>query len=298
LPWWGVLFAIALSIISIIPIGTIEAISGQRIGINVIAEMVIGYVLPGRIVSVMTFKTFCYLGIFHALELVADLKFAQYLKIPPRAMFITQLMSSIISFLIDISVSSFIYERIGAEAMASNTLGWNASAYKIFISAGAIWGAIGPARFFGKDSPYHLLVWGFAIGLILPLIPYIMHRFFPKGWWSLINIPIMAVLPVGSGSMRSDLITPFVIAFIVNVILRKYRHEWWRKYAYVMSSAFDTGAALAITVILLMMAVNPDFSIMMPFYSLNPFDGEHCVPEYYNEVGIGCLHTSQCCFGF
>ena len=40
----------------IIPIGMIQAITNQQIGLNVITELIIGYALPGRPVAMMMFK--------------------------------------------------------------------------------------------------------------------------------------------------------------------------------------------------------------------------------------------------
>jgi hypothetical protein len=71
---WGILLAIALSVISIIPIGIIQGISGQQIGLNVMSEFLIGLIIPGKLVAVMSFKTLSYIAMQQGLTLVADLK--------------------------------------------------------------------------------------------------------------------------------------------------------------------------------------------------------------------------------
>jgi hypothetical protein len=63
-----------LAVVSIIPIGVIQGISGQQIGLNVMSEFLIGLILPGRLVAVMAFKTFSYIAMAQGLTLVADLK--------------------------------------------------------------------------------------------------------------------------------------------------------------------------------------------------------------------------------
>lgn len=40
----------------IIPIGMIQAITNQQVGLNVITELIIGYALPGRPIAMMMFK--------------------------------------------------------------------------------------------------------------------------------------------------------------------------------------------------------------------------------------------------
>ena len=91
LPFWGVIIALILASSTIIPIGIIQAISGQQIGLNVISEFLIGLILPGRIAAVMSFKTLSYMAMFQGLFLVSDLKLGHYMKIGPRTMFFTQL---------------------------------------------------------------------------------------------------------------------------------------------------------------------------------------------------------------
>jgi hypothetical protein len=41
----------------VIPIGMIQAITNQQVGLNVITELIIGYALPGHPVAMMMFKT-------------------------------------------------------------------------------------------------------------------------------------------------------------------------------------------------------------------------------------------------
>jgi hypothetical protein len=93
LPYWGVLLALLLAGVSMIPLGIIQAITGQHIGLNVMSEFLIGWILPGRFVSVVSFKTLSYMAMSQGLTLVQDLKLGHYMKIPPRAMFTVQVQS-------------------------------------------------------------------------------------------------------------------------------------------------------------------------------------------------------------
>ena len=44
----------------------------------------------------------------------------------------------------------------------------------IFRSASIIWGAVGPERFFA--GRYRSLYWGFALGVLIPLVPWLLHK--------------------------------------------------------------------------------------------------------------------------
>ena len=57
-PVWAFVLALIIAFVYIIPIGMIQAITNQQIGLNVITELIIGYALPGRPVAMMLFKTY------------------------------------------------------------------------------------------------------------------------------------------------------------------------------------------------------------------------------------------------
>ncbi|KAJ3024500.1 UNVERIFIED_CONTAM: hypothetical protein HDU68_008107 [Siphonaria sp. JEL0065] len=105
LPWYGVLLAAALAVACMIPIGIINAISGQKIELKAMGEIVGGFVFQGRIVSVAAFRTFSSCSLAQALLLVNDMKLAHYVKIPPLSLFIAQLSGSVLGAIISTSVA-------------------------------------------------------------------------------------------------------------------------------------------------------------------------------------------------
>lgn len=50
-----------LALFYVIPIGMIQAIANQQIGLNVISELIVGYALPGKPIAMMMFKV----GVVH-----------------------------------------------------------------------------------------------------------------------------------------------------------------------------------------------------------------------------------------
>jgi hypothetical protein len=47
LPAWGVILAVAVSTFLSLPLNMIEAITGMGFGLNVLTEMICGFILPG-----------------------------------------------------------------------------------------------------------------------------------------------------------------------------------------------------------------------------------------------------------
>lgn len=57
------------------------------------------------------------------------------------------------------------------------------------MSASVIWGLIAPARFF--SGQYNVLYYGFAIGAVLPFIPYYLHHKYGGTFWKKVSIPLI-----------------------------------------------------------------------------------------------------------
>ena len=55
-PVWAFVLALIIAFVYVIPIGMIQAITNQQIGLNVITELIIGYILPGKPIAMMMFK--------------------------------------------------------------------------------------------------------------------------------------------------------------------------------------------------------------------------------------------------
>lgn len=74
LPVWAVFLAVFISSLAIIPIGVIQAITGTRVAINVLSQMVIGLLLPGKTINVMAYKSLGTNSMLQAGTLISDLK--------------------------------------------------------------------------------------------------------------------------------------------------------------------------------------------------------------------------------
>jgi OPT family oligopeptide transporter len=57
LTWWAMIIALLISTVWLIPIAMIQAVTNIQIGLNVFTEFLIGYMLPGRPMAMMMFKT-------------------------------------------------------------------------------------------------------------------------------------------------------------------------------------------------------------------------------------------------
>jgi OPT oligopeptide transporter protein len=65
----------------------------QGPGLNVITELIIGYIFPGRPLANVAFKTYGTVSMSQAIMFLSDFKLGHYMKIPPRSMFVIQVSS-------------------------------------------------------------------------------------------------------------------------------------------------------------------------------------------------------------
>ena len=57
MPVWGLVFALIIAIIFLLPVAIIYAKTNIAVGLNVVTEFIVGYVLPGRPIAMILFKT-------------------------------------------------------------------------------------------------------------------------------------------------------------------------------------------------------------------------------------------------
>ena len=151
-PVWAFIVALIIAFVYIIPIGMIQAITNQQIGLNVITELIIGYMLPGRPVAMMLFKTWGYITMFQALQFVSDFKLGHYMKIPPRAMFTSQVFATVVAGTVQLGVQAWMFTNIPDMCSSTQKDGFICPSTEVFGTASIIWGGIGPRRLFGPGA--------------------------------------------------------------------------------------------------------------------------------------------------
>ncbi|MED6183392.1 Oligopeptide transporter 3 [Stylosanthes scabra] len=248
LPWWGMLFAFALAIVVTLPIGVIQATTNQQPGYDIIAQFMIGYALPGKPIANLLFKIYGRISTVHALTFLADLKLGQYMKIPPRCMYVAQLVGTILSGIVNLAVAWWMLDHIKDICMddaVHHDSPWTCPKYRVTFDASVIWGLIGPRRLFGPGGLYRNLVWLFLIGAVLPVPVWVLSKIFPdKKWIPLINIPVISYGFAGMPPATPTNISSWLITgMIFNFFVFRYYKRWWQKYNYVLSAALDAGTA-------------------------------------------------------
>lgn len=248
LRWWGVLLACGLAFFFTLPIGVITAVTNQTPGLNIITEYMIGYIYPGRPVANVCFKTYGYISMTHAVSFLADFKLGHYMKIPPRAMFHAQLLGTVIAAVLNLGTAWWLLTSVPdicqQDLLPANSP-WTCPGDTIFYDASVIWGLIGPKRMFGSLGLYNAVNWFFLFGALAPVPFWVLHKIFPdKKWITYIYTPVL----IGATGMMPpatavNYTSWFLIGYIFNHLVFKYRKGWWQRYNYILSAALDAGLA-------------------------------------------------------
>ncbi|KAJ4776593.1 oligopeptide transporter [Rhynchospora pubera] len=247
LPWWGVLLACAIAIFFTLPIGIITATTNQAPGLNIITEYIMGYLYPGRPVANMCFKAYGYISVTQALTFLQDFKLGHYMKIPPRTMFMAQVVGTLIAAIVYLGTSWWLMDSISnicnTEFLSSDSP-WTCPADHVFYDASVIWGLIGPRRIFGDLGTYSAVNWFFLAGAIAPAFVWLAHKGFPsQRWISLINMPVLITASMMPPATAANYNTWIIVGFLSGYVVYKYKRDWWQRHNYVLSGALDAGLA-------------------------------------------------------
>ncbi|KAI1488116.1 OPT oligopeptide transporter protein-domain-containing protein [Biscogniauxia mediterranea] len=257
LTWWAFLLAVGISFVFSLPIGIIQAVTNHQIGLNVLTEFVYGYIQPGRPLALMLFKTYGYITMSQALSFVSDLKFGHYMKIPPRTMFMAQVVATTLSCFIQIAVLNFALGNIEGVCEPTQAQRFTCPGGRVFFSASVIWGLIGPSRVFSPGQIYSGLLVFFVIGAVTPVAIYYAVRRYPKSPLRFLMAPL-----IFGGAASIPPATPLnylswgIVGFAFQYLVKKRHFRWWSRLNYLTSAGLDLGLALGTLVIFFAFTLN------------------------------------------
>ncbi|XVE80589.1 hypothetical protein DITRI_Ditri14bG0151800 [Diplodiscus trichospermus] len=248
LPWWGVMLACAIALFFTLPIGIIQATTNMQPGLNVITELVIGYIYPGKPLANVAFKTYGYISMAQALSLIGDFKLGHYMKIPPKSMFIVQLIGTIVASTCYFTTAWWLLsdiKHICNPALLPEGSPWTCPGDDVFYNASIIWGVVGPLRMFTNYGNYPQMNWFFLIGLLAPVPVWWLSRKFPeKKWLRLIHMPMILGATQGMPPAKAvHYICWGSVGIFFNWYVYNKHKQWWAKHTYILSAAMDAGVA-------------------------------------------------------
>lgn len=249
-PAWAFVIALLVSFANIVPQGILEAMTNQHVGLNIITELICGYMLPLKPMANVLFKLYGFIVMRHGLDLSRDLKLALYMKVSPRLIFAVQIYASLISGLVNVGIQEWMRHNIDGICSKTQKDGFICSNGRTIFNASIIWSL--PQYLFSPGRIYNPLMWFFLIGLVVPFIVFFLQKKFPSNQF--LKYCHSPVFFTGPGNIPPS--TPynyslfFATSFLLNEI-RKRWPRWFGKYNFVMGSGVEAGVALSVTIIFL-----------------------------------------------
>lgn len=252
MPIYALIIALVIAAFFLLPIGIIYALTNIPVGLNVFTEFIVGYMLPGKPIAMMFFKTFGYITNNQAIIFAQDMKLGHYMKVAPRLLFMAQFLATIWGSLVQICVLKWAQDTIPGLCSDDQKDNYTCPGSRVFFNASVIWGVIGPDKMFSSGKIYNGLLYFFLLGAILPVINWLILRKWPNSLIQYMNWPVFF-----SGTAMIPPATPFnygaycmVGIFFGYYVRRKWFH-WWSKYNYSLSAGLDIGLAWSSLIVFL-----------------------------------------------
>ncbi|EKM53153.1 uncharacterized protein PHACADRAFT_197581 [Phanerochaete carnosa HHB-10118-sp] len=263
MPIWALIVALLIALIYVVPIGMIQAVTNRQVGLNVITELIIGYMLPGRPVAMMMFKTWGYITMSQAMVFTGDLKLGHYMKIPPRSMFICQIVATVIAGTTQLGVMSWMFSNIPDLCLTrrTETSGFTCAnterlSFGELLALPVSFREESISAFFAPHlivlSPAFLspLLYFFLLGAFLPLIIWLITKRYPDTILNYVNFPLMfAGINLIPPATAVNYVPWALLGFIFQYLLRRRYFPFWAKYNYVLSAALDAGTAIGVLLV-------------------------------------------------
>ncbi|EFY92715.1 hypothetical protein MAC_01351 [Metarhizium acridum CQMa 102] len=250
LPWYGLLLSLAIGAIFFIPNGIIMAVTNQHSSIYLICQLICGVVFPGRPIANMVFVTYGYISSAQGIKFASDLKLGHYMKIPPRLMFLVQVVATLVSSVTQIGVLNWMFANVKGICTADALNGFTCPIARVHFNGSILWGVVGPGEFFGPGATYRALVWCFPLGALLPIPLWLYARNRRGSVIRKVNLPVifgaMSWIPPATGLNFS---VWAVVCYVFNYLIKRRANAWWGKYTMTLSAALDSGLAFGIVVV-------------------------------------------------
>ncbi|KIP01135.1 hypothetical protein PHLGIDRAFT_131357 [Phlebiopsis gigantea 11061_1 CR5-6] len=252
LPWWAYITALVFGAV-ITPFSTLLfARMGNGVATVQLMKMVAGAINPGKPVANLYFSMWSHDVVSTSISLAGDLKMGQYLKIPPRVMFLSQVWGTILGAIVNYAVMVSIVDAqrdVLLDPIGTNV--WSGQYAQSINSAAVTWSLA--KELYGPSGPYFIVPMGLLIGIGPTLLQWYIGKQWPKIGPVNVDDIMFPIIYSYASYLSSGTNSPKLMAILVGVVsqvwLRRYHPGWYKKYNYILGGALDGGAQVMIFVL-------------------------------------------------
>lgn len=251
LPWWAYIVSLVLAYIFSLFLGGLVALFGFGGNqMQTIVQMIGGYIHKGYPVANMYFTMYGYNSCQQAFLMMGDLKQGHYMKLSPRSTFCAQMLGTCVGAIFNwVMVNQIVNTEGPILLSADGTSIWSGQMVQQYNTQAIAWGGLAQ-DLFSVGGIYQWVPLGFLLGFLAPIPFYIGHRIWPKAGFDYINTPILVwyigYLFVG---INSSILSFFIIAFVSQFYLRKYRPVFFQKYNYIIAAGLTGGTQVLVFIL-------------------------------------------------
>lgn len=229
-------------------LGAQTGLTGFIFNIQPICQMLAGYLFPGKPLANLYFTCYTYNTFQQGVVLGRDMKLAQYVHLPPRCTFFSQVAGCLIGAMFNWVMMNTIVDNqapILGSIEGSNI--WSGQNIQQFNSLAITFSLA--HHLYSAGKRYEWVTLAYLLGFLAPLPLYIAYRITRWRGFSYINTSIIlwycGNLFVG---INSSLTSFFIVAFISQFWLRNKHPQFFIKWNYLVSAAMDGGTQVLVFV--------------------------------------------------
>ncbi len=167
------------------------------------------------------------------------------------------MIATIVSTFVCTSVLNFQMNQIPGVCTREAPNRFTCPGINTFFTAAVLWGTIGPKKVFGAGGQYTALLAGFPLGLLLPVVFYVLQKRYRVRWMRQIHPVALLYGPLNWAPYNMSYMFSAVWISWLSWIWCKNRYlGFWSKYNFVLSASFSSGIAIAAIVIFFSLQYN------------------------------------------
>ncbi|KAF2669562.1 OPT-domain-containing protein [Microthyrium microscopicum] len=287
IPVYLVFLVIAINLVFAVPLSLLSATTGTNLGLGSLIQVITGFILPNNPNAFLfgqTLGSWALAG--YGDNYVQDQKMAHYVKIAPRAVFRSQIITIVITCFVAVATQDFIMNDVEGLCTPNQPSKFTCAADGAPLYASSLmWGLLGSQRMF--NSMYPTLKWCFLIGTIIALVFLGGQSLGPK-YLPPIRTRLSTILSPRLYGLLNRSLFPFIaslmwlnpvliiqgiqhwapsnlayktpgmiLSFVFMYWLPRHRLAWWEKYNYVLSAALTAGVAISALVMFFAVQYKP-----------------------------------------
>ncbi|KAF8996022.1 small oligopeptide transporter [Cyathus striatus] len=245
---WALVIALIICTFWMYPFRMIQAITNRQVGLNVITELIVGFMIPGKPNAMMMYATYGYITMAQAMQFTADFKLGHYMKVPPRPMFWCQVIATVVAGTVQLGVQSWYVSLPQDLCDKDQKDSFTCASTHVFGTASIIWGVIGPALQFTKGQIYYSLSFLFLVGAACPIILWLITKRYPNTILNYLKLIFSGVGQIPPAT-AINYVPWAIIGFLFQFVIRRKHFSYWAKYNYVLSAALDAGTAVGLILV-------------------------------------------------